>query len=338
MSFSQTIRRVNNTPGLNDPSVYPTAQAAHDAAVDGDIIQLEPSNDPNYGELIVTKKLTILGIGYDLGNTPNTFFDKRTPVLGKVTFENGSANSSIMGIEVNDHIYIRDEKITVSRCKVYYIICGQSTNLLNGNYSYGNNLACTQNFIFSGISSYIPYSNLLSTNSIIANNIFKSGEITNFSQSVINYNVFYSSGSSVISRVQSCVISNNIFDARTQQTGYKAIDDNVLNTNSSISNNLCTSVAGLPTGSGNVNSANPASVFKVANPWENFVDSNVQLAPKSPAQTTGAGSTAIGAFAGGSPYVLSGVPNTPVITTYVNSGSGSTATPLSVTISVRSSN
>lgn len=34
-TLAQTIRRVNNTPGLNDPAVYPTAQAAHNAAAVG---------------------------------------------------------------------------------------------------------------------------------------------------------------------------------------------------------------------------------------------------------------------------------------------------------------
>ena len=63
-AFAQTIRRVNNTPGLNDPNVYATAQAAHDAAAPNDIISLEPSASPYYGSITVLKRINIVGAGY----------------------------------------------------------------------------------------------------------------------------------------------------------------------------------------------------------------------------------------------------------------------------------
>ena len=50
---AQTIRRCNNNPGVTGVNMYTTIQAAHDAAVAGDIIYVEPSN-ANYGALTCT--------------------------------------------------------------------------------------------------------------------------------------------------------------------------------------------------------------------------------------------------------------------------------------------
>ena len=62
-SDGQTIRRCNNNPGVTGVNMYTTIQAAHDAAVAGDIIYLEPSS-VSYGNLDARKRLTIIGNGY----------------------------------------------------------------------------------------------------------------------------------------------------------------------------------------------------------------------------------------------------------------------------------
>lgn len=334
--FSQTIRRVNNTVGLNDPSVYATAQAAHDAAKDGDIIQLEPSDNPNYGDLTVTKRLTILGIGYNLENTPNTFFDKRLPELTNIYFEYGSSKSVLMGVGNIANIYVGEENITISRCKVSSVFCESRYSSVKGVTGYGNKLTFTQNIVSNQMSGDGNYTS--GSSCIISNNIFKGSGLGGFKQSIISKNTFKTLGNnaSYIRYVTGCVISNNLIDAREEQIGYSFVEDGV--TDTSISYNLCTTVQGLPTGGGNVNKANATAIFKVANPWENFIDSNLQLADKSPAKTVGAGSTAIGAYAGGNPYIPSGVPAGPAITSFMSSGFGSTTTPINITTSVRSNN
>lgn len=79
---AKTIRRVNNTPSLNDPNVYATAQATHDAAAPNDIISLEPtacSSYTCYGGLTVTKRIDVVGPGYFRDKNPNNFFDLRYP-------------------------------------------------------------------------------------------------------------------------------------------------------------------------------------------------------------------------------------------------------------------
>ncbi len=149
-TLAQTIRRVNNTPGLNDPNVYATAQAAHNAAAIGDIISLEPSDSPNYGTLTITKRVTIVGPGYFLDKNPNTFFDKRVPTLSTVTFENGSANSVITGVN-GSFLDIRDVNITVTRCRTNNIQMARSNVLVGGVFTNGNNATITNNFIDGAI-------------------------------------------------------------------------------------------------------------------------------------------------------------------------------------------
>ena len=330
---AQTIRRVNKTPGLNDPAIYTSVQAAHDASADGDIIYVEPTDVDNgvYGDVTFNRRVTLIGTGYDLRTTPNTSFDKRqVSIFYNINFENGSAGSLVMGMTVY-YINIRDINCTVTRCVVIGgVTMERAQTLLGGVYSYGNNPTitnCRLNYISGGQA----------TNAIISNNI---GDLTisELTGAVINYNTIYCSNSVRFNNVDGSTITNNIFDARDRTLGYSVMDG--ASNGTTVSNNLCTNIAGLPTGGGNVNSTNPNLVFITANPWtvSPYIDNNIQLATSSPAKTVGPGSTPIGAFAGNNPYVLSGIPNVPVITTFFNTGAGTTATPLNVTISVRSAN
>ncbi len=99
-SFSasaQTIRRVNNNAGVTGVNVYTTIQAAHDAAVAGDIVYVEPSLS-DYGSLTATKRLTIIGNGYNLNENTNTSFDKKESKITSFSFGIGSQNSVLMSI------------------------------------------------------------------------------------------------------------------------------------------------------------------------------------------------------------------------------------------------
>lgn len=335
---AQTVRRVNKTPGLNDPSIYQSVQAAHDASGAGDIIYVEPTDvdGGSYGSATINRPVTIIGTGYDLALTPNTSFDKRQVSLNSLVFENGSIGSKVMGMTING-ISILDEQITVTRCDVSSISMGRAGQLLSGVYSNGNYATITNNRIFYSVSGG-GVEGGQAINCIISNNIFRYYGVGSMTGAVINYNTFNVSSGPMLSNVDGSTFTNNIIDARTQTVGYLVLD--AASNGTTVSNNLCTNIAGLPVGGGNVNSSNPNLIFIVGNPWSAspYNDSNLQLAASSPARTVGPGSTPIGAFAGNNPYVLSGVPNVPVITTFSNTGAGTTATPLNVTISVRSAN
>src|SRR5690348_8514089 len=95
-AFAQTIRRVNNTGITLGANMYADLQTAHNAAAAGDIIYVDGSGD-EYGNLTLTKKLTIIGPVYFLGENYANFPDTRTANLTNVTFNAGSEGSIIMG-------------------------------------------------------------------------------------------------------------------------------------------------------------------------------------------------------------------------------------------------
>src|SRR5687768_10183616 len=85
---TQTIRRVNNNPGVTGVNVYSSAQAAHDAAAANDILLIEPS-ETLYGTLKVTKPLKIYGNGYYLDVNDELRADDRRSYVS-IEFNSGS--------------------------------------------------------------------------------------------------------------------------------------------------------------------------------------------------------------------------------------------------------
>lgn len=102
---AQTIRRCNNLPGVTGVNFYTTLQVAHDNANIGDIIYVEPSSS-DYGSLTCSKRLTIIGNGYFLSSNPNTPSEKQVSRAGNITFNSGSAQSSVSGMSA-DGIFFR---------------------------------------------------------------------------------------------------------------------------------------------------------------------------------------------------------------------------------------
>ncbi len=336
---AQTIRRVNNTPGLNDPNVYATAQAAHDAATPNDIISLEPSASPSYGTLTATKRINIVGQGYFLDKNPNNTFDKRQTMLSTVTFDGGSSNSTISGVSCGG-ISVKTPNVNISRCKINGVSLGQSSGPISGNFEYGSNCTVIGNFIEGGINGTAQ-----ATNCIISNNILFSQfsvMVSSLNSATFTYNTMrcYNFTSTGFSGVDNSIIANNIFDCRLAPVALQVVTSS---NNTTVSNNICLGINGLPTGAGNINGANQNIVFTgTSDPFANYTttgDNLFQLAAGSPALTAAAGGTQAGAFGNGAnAYRLSGVPNTPIVTSFISTGSGNNTTPLSITVSVRSNN
>ncbi|MEA5141407.1 right-handed parallel beta-helix repeat-containing protein [Arcicella rigui] len=323
ITFAQNILRVNNTTGVKGVGVYDSFDAAQKAAVNGDIIYLDPSST-SYGSITITKKLTIIGNGFHLANNTNASFDRRTAILSYVYFNQGSQNTTLIGLHITNAIDVNVENITLKRCRL-----DDRVDIDADRFSLIQSLV-----MYSGVNGY--NSNKKSANCIISNNIFlNSSRVTYLSGASIINNVF-ELGGSLLYDLEGCIFSNNIIDTGTYTTGI--FDKSAVG--NSISNNICTSPAGLPSGSGNVNDVNISTIFKISNPWDdiNTLEANLQLADNSPAKTAGAGKTPIGIYAGVNPYVQSGLPNIPTVTTFNSSGFGTVNTPLKITINVRSGN
>ncbi|KAA9332089.1 hypothetical protein F0P96_11415 [Hymenobacter busanensis] len=303
---AQTIRRVNNS-GITGTNIYATVQLAHDAAVTGDIIQVEPSST-SYGTLSCSKNVTIVGPGYFLGSSQNPGLQANptSATLGSVYFTTGSAGASISGLTLSD-VYIGTSNITVQRnyttswLYVGYATTGQSNLNIRQNYLYG--------------MSYYNYTanNVLVTNNIIYGNSVNlqgcSGEFTNNvglgTVSLDNFNV-----------------RNNYFA-------------NTFTPSNNIYSYNISAQAGFSTANNNQNNVPQASVFALA-PGSTQFDAWYQLkAGTNPARGTGQGGTDIGAFGGNTPYKLSGLPAIPSIYQFNQTLSGNT---LNVNLSTRSNN
>ena len=340
-TFAQTIRRCNNNTGISGVNVYTTIQAAHDAAVAGDIIYVEPSVN-TYGSLDATKRLTIIGNGYYNEANPNTPFEKLSSIISSITFNNGSANSNISGIHLQGNVNIQDIQISITRCLLIgNCNFGRSTITVSNQSTRGNSGIITKCIVFGAITGqYSPdVSSQIGYNTTVSNCIFRGGGFLNLTNSTITNNTFGLSIS--INNLIGCSFTNNILDARGFSTTIEFVSG-VINGNSrgnTISNNICLGQNATPSGNGNVSNGNINTTFLIANPWSSGTDdANFQLAAGSPAIGIGTGGTNAGAFGGAGPYVLSGLPAYPVMTNFTTSGAGNTNTPLQVSVTVRGNN
>lgn len=333
-TYAQTIRRVNNNPGVTGVNVYTTAQAAHDAAVANDILIIEPSVT-SYGDLMLTKPLEIYGNGYFLNVNTELKADQRSSILGTVVLAAGSSGCSFYGI-VSYSIFSNRvgstpyavNNITIDRC---YFTTISFLNPYNGG---GQGTANLSNI--SILRSYIdalqlsPLSPATITSVSIQNNIIRS--ITN--------------GGTVGVGFEGIVRNNTIYGQAAGSTilfSNSAIENNLLSSgglipsfNSTLSNNV-SSTDSFTGGVGNQNNFNVASAL-IGTGAGISTDESYQLKAGSSLKTAGSGGIEVGAYGGTTPYVVSGIPAIPSITSMNYTSTGSNSLPLQVTISVKSNN
>jgi hypothetical protein len=332
--FAQTIRRVNNNSGVTGVNVYTTIQAAHDAAVANDIISIEPSVT-SYGALDCRKPLKIIGNGFYLNKVSNGPQDTRSSTIGTITFNNGSAGSTLTGADVQGTLIISDLNIAISRCKTAAIYSGQSANQVASQHSQGNNATINKCMITSTISGYYN-SSLAGNNWVISNNIVYFSAFSTLKNSLITNNTIYYPGNP-FSGNEGTLISNNIIDGRGTSS---SIDFTTSGVGSVFANNITLGVTSTPTTSGNISNASPTTTFLVANPWPSYntEDGPFKLAVGSPAIGVGFGGVDCGAYGNTSPYIQAGLPPIPLITSFLTSAIGNTTNPLTVNVAVRSNN
>jgi hypothetical protein len=331
-TFAQTIRRVNNNPGITGVNIYTTIQAAHDAAVANDIISLEPSVT-SYGALDCRKTLKIIGNGYYLDKVSNGPQETRSSKISNITFNNGSTGTTITGVDVQSTMFIYDLNIAVSRCNIQgAIYSGQSANQVASQYSYGNNATISKCYLRNSNINGFAYGQ----NWVLSNNIIY-GYISSLKNSLISNNTLYYNYSNIFA--QNCdgtLFSNNIIDARSS-TG---TIDLVSGTGNVVANNITLGASSTPTGSGNISAANATTTFLVSNPWNTYTteDAPFKLKVGSPAIGVGFGGVDCGAYGNTSPYLQAGLPPIPLITSFLTSALGNTTNPLTVNLGVRSNN
>lgn len=342
------IWRVNNNPGAS--ANFTTAQAAHDGASNGDTLIIEPSLS-SYGNLALTKRLVVLGSGYFLNEYPTKQLKGESSLLSGVTFDDAyntnntlkstSAGSVLSGLEIQAGITITVSNVNINRCYSggqcagIYITNGAGNT---GAYSTSN-ISITQNFLACGRITILANGSTTVSNVLIRNNIIR-GDVYAY----LNTN---------------CIIQNNTFTYTQDFYLHDAtFQDNIIYThpqisstkftgrNTSILNNVFSANYG--TGSGtnpgmvyanNLANVNILSVFVAdpvpSNPPAGYTSDN-RFMVKAGSPSIGAGNNGAdtGAFAGGTPYILAGIPAIPSIYEYIVPASGQNS--LNVKMSVRS--
>mgnify|MGYP001156527175 CR=1 FL=1 len=311
--LSAAIFVVNNN--VNSPSVYTTTTVAISAANAGDTIYLTGST-LGYGDLAITKPLTIVGAGANP--------QKQLPyiaIVGNVTMTASLANVKVSGLYISGSFSLAN---STSNFDLEYCFFSAGTVQLNNScnnikvsncifLTYGRNLdgfdpcggyygGCSnlliQNCVFNGVVAGLNI-----TGTVIQNNIFLRNADCFEGTNVIN-----NGGCYTVSYINSATISNNIFyrSNPTNFTGGCAFNNN-------ISYHPSATFAAMP-GSGNLDNTDPQFVnFPAAGANFSYAY-DFHLSPASPGHLNGSDGKDVGLYGGSFPVSINGeVYNMPMI-------------------------
>ena len=319
------IWRINNNGGVN--ANFTTAQAAVSSSLvlNGDTLYFEGSTS-SYGNIyILNKSLTLVGPGYALNNwTSAVQANLFSATIGSIT-NITAANVKLVGLEFTGEVSLSASNFTMERCNMtnYYFYLPSSTNVTN--------VIFKQNILYNlyeNGSSAIT--NLLITNNLILTGLSFTGANEN---GVIEFNTFGLINCGIDLGQSFFSLRNNILigSAGNTITGLS---------NSNVEYNMAHQSNLLPANNNNQNGVNMnGSTVFVNNNWGTSQnDKNYMLSATSPARTAGAGGTPIGAYAGTTPYLPSGIPAIPTIYQLSMPSAITTGSTINVTFSSKSNN
>jgi hypothetical protein len=317
MTANATILRVSNVNGSSAP--YSTIQAAHDAASAGDTIMVDGSNT-RYGLTEVSKQLVFIGPGFWINE--NGLVQESAPMaIVEFLIHPGAAGTVIEGFtfkyEMTQLLTINANNCVVRRCYFWnhggYTAITFSRDKVDGSYTGSNPTGAVihQNFFADcGIIASFLQGEGLMTNVQITNNIFLKNEgtvydINNFSDCYIAYNTMIGSGTwKPFRTVHASTIEHNIVkEAKAYYSNINIVDNNEWSDN--------------------------IEVGYAEKPIEYQTDKDIR-----DLESIKEYSANYGAFAGDSPYVLSGIPAAPVIEDLVVPTTVEAGSKMNVTIKV----
>ena len=316
MAANATILRVSNVNGSSAP--YSTIQAAHDAASAGDTIMVDGSNT-RYGLTEIRKQLVLIGPGFWINE--NGLVQEAAPAAtAEFLIHAGAAGTVIEGFtfkyEMTQLLTINADNCVVRRCYFFnhggYVGIRFSREKVDGSYigPDPSGAVIHQNF-FADCVITTAFLNDLMTNAQITNNIFVHNEgsewdIMNISNSYIAYNTMIGKDNNWknFRTVHASTIEHNII--KEEKVSYTNIH---IEDNNEWSDNVVVS---------------PTDDEVTYNSDKDIRDSNLLKTYSSN----------YGAFAGDSPYVLSGIPAAPVIQDLVMPTTVEKGSKMNVTIKV----
>jgi hypothetical protein len=303
-----TIRTVSNNP--DRPGQFTTVDAAIAASVAGDTIFVHGSQF-TYPDFSVTKRLVIIGAGYNSNNQFNLPTRVNIIWLNRDTGLQNSNGSVITGFLVLNQVRNNGnpgvENITIFRNQInnQIYIYNPSTGA-----NFGNNWVIYNNIVYSIQGGSSGSTSSSSSNITIQNNII-TGDVNGFSMSsiLIDHNVF--PGSDALSNLFYATVTNNIFTRTTGNILASNVSFNTFNNNLS---NLTTIGPNAPTnsfaGGGNTEAGN----FIAVDPqFENVTNLNAfdyafnyRLKTTSTVRNAGTDGTDLGLYGGARPFPSGG--------------------------------
>ena len=326
-SLFATTYRVNNTPGT-DPD-FDNLIDAHAIARDGDTLMIGGSNE-SYGELTMTKRLTLIGTGYFLDENPNV----SVSLLAVIKFltlnptidnnpSTGAAGSEIIGIAFNLGFSSRSMEINVNNVVIKK--CNLSTVAIQGNTESDNpasGIQFIQNYFRGGFTTFrTPKVNIQVFNNIFNDRCF----VGKNSSGAFLHNIFtILDAEGFVGEIRSNILLNTNPNA--------AVIPSL--PNNQISHNIAAA--------GQFGDANDNFTTVVDNLFvgstDNSTDGQWQLKPNSLASGNAHDGTDRGPFGGSTPYVLSGQGGSPAIIFFEAEPVGTASNRLNVRIRAKSSN
>ena len=313
---AQNLYTVSNVPGASVN--YRTLQGAHDSVPAGSILYVMPSAF-SYGDVVITKKLTIYGTGYFLGQNlePNTQANPASAKLNSIGFRPGSALSYIEGLQISTEVGIRYSvvidtvaNIIISRCLIICTANNSSSILMRGatNCVVRNCYIAPPSFYWNhAVLAGGDFSGIQFNNNIIFNNggfFYANASTGNGTASFTNNTI-----SSILNggTFGNFNYTNNIFISQDPPGN---ITTNLLN-GANLYNITNASNLFNPAGN-NFQNANTDSIFVASLPGYHSIDQKWKVRDTSFAMTYGQGGVQCGAY-GTNAYKLSGIPNLPFV-------------------------
>ncbi len=251
--------------------------------------------------ITITKELHIIGTGHYIDSTQAS---GRTALYGTITFQNGSDNTSIEGLFINNDIVISNghvsSNISIQRCSFY-----------NLGFNYGEVTGLL-------ISECIQRGTVINGNSnhknVLIEKCIMNGELNRFENATLVTNCIFlksTSGYGPIYLLKSSYIENCVFVS----TGY--FDNSC--TGCTYTNNLMVSSSTIATsnaGYNNLQGVNVTTIFDTYNTANAFsYDDNYHLQTRTDIGSSGLNVNNLGLYDNTLPYKSSAVPVTPHIST-----------------------
>lgn len=330
LSANATIWRVNNNTSVD--ADFTTITAAYSAASAGDTLYVEGSSTAYSGNLVINKKIIIIGPGFHLDKNDSTQANQNTArINGYLNIDAGAEGTEIHGMDIEYSssfsgtfsqcmIDIDCDSISFFRNRMYWGYTGNSTSYYMMNIDNSiNNVSLIGNWMIS----YYSYNNCLRigsgcTSVLVANNFI--AQSRNSTTNPLDYNNSYYAIRTESNASNNITLLNNIIQGRwysyyCTNLNNIHIGGSVTNSNSTWYNNIDYST-GIPAGNGNQQNVAYTAIFDrqingAANWWED--DNYWKLLPAGPAVAAGVSGEDCGMFGGALKFNPSGLPAIPAI-------------------------